>query len=277
MDENGNGDSARIRTDDQRRLKFTHPTLEAGERLAQLAWRCAHPWSFLGMLLLGGLVASMAGKLMTAAFVGLTLPILPVLAIWLGERSRRQATEAWVRSVARRAIVAGSIELAIYAAILAGQLVSVAHRIADPPMCQAKISHVGKGLQFYAMNHGRYPADLEALLIDAEMSAECFICPGGKDKPATGATTREAARNMLTQPGHLSYVYVGASVPPKDAPPGTVLLYEPLKNHDNEGANFLFADGDARWLDAAEAKYKISELQAGHNPPRPRSGAATRP
>lgn len=46
-----------------------------------------------------------------------------------------------------------------------------------------------------------------------------------------------------------------------------VLLYEPLSNHNDTGANFLFADGHVEWLDQHLARKVIRDLQSGKNPP----------
>jgi prepilin-type processing-associated H-X9-DG protein len=51
--------------------------------------------------------------------------------------------------------------------------------------------------------------------------------------------------------------------------PNTILLHERVPSaHKNGLVNFAYADGSVRTLTPAEAKWAISELAAGFNPPR---------
>ena len=47
----------------------------------------------------------------------------------------------------------------------------------------------------------------------------------------------------------------------------TVVVYEPLSNHDNEGCNFLYGDGHVAWESKTIAKRIIDQVNAGTNPP----------
>jgi prepilin-type processing-associated H-X9-DG protein len=70
----------------------------------------------------------------------------------------------------------------------------------------------------------------------------------------------------LSSGGHESYIYIPNLTGGVSA--DTVVLYEPLTNHTNQGINVLFGDGHVEFLRKATATGMISEIQAGFNPPR---------
>jgi prepilin-type processing-associated H-X9-DG protein len=137
--------------------------------------------------------------------------------------------------------------------------------------CRQNMLKIGEGVLLYCNDHqGRFPDSIDELVVNRYAVPSLFICPEGTDSVATGATPTEQADNLLAG-GHLSFVYVGKGMtylqsnsPPMD----TVLMYEPLSNHQGKGANFLFLDLHVGFMPAAYAKAMIDELNAGHNPPR---------
>lgn len=135
--------------------------------------------------------------------------------------------------------------------------------------CQRNLSQIAKGLLLYATdpaNNGKNPSDLGALLLYGEMSPEVFICPMSDDEPAPGPTPRDFAEQIRMNPKHCSYIYIGAGLDFKDTHPETVILYDREMRHD--GMNVLFHDGHAEWISKPQAEWILSELRAGHNPPR---------
>jgi prepilin-type processing-associated H-X9-DG protein len=46
-----------------------------------------------------------------------------------------------------------------------------------------------------------------------------------------------------------------------------VIAYEPVSNHDRDGAHFLMADGSVRFILQTEARAYIDALNDGINPP----------
>ena len=47
-----------------------------------------------------------------------------------------------------------------------------------------------------------------------------------------------------------------------------MILYEPPKNHANNGMNVLFVDGHVEWLSATDAKPILKQAAAGVRPIR---------
>ncbi len=117
----------------------------------------------------------------------------------------------------------------------------------------------------YANDHGgKYPDAVEGLLEEG-IGTEAFICPSTIDTRATGATTQAIVAEWAT-PGCFSYIYLGKGFTDKCST-DTVLMYEPLSNHDGDGSNVLFGDGHVRFVQAITMKKIIAELTAGQNPP----------
>lgn len=253
--------------------------LPVSARLARAGY-----WSFVAFaiawgLLCGGVFRTTSGPGPVAVVLLIVLALLAITTLSFGIAARRKATDPPMRSRASSVIVLAVLELVVLTVAVVKHVdpnrVPVRER-ANRVKCSSNLSQIGKALLLYSQDHKAYPPQLDALLLEEEMSAEVFICPSSADERAPGTQPSEIARNVVAKKGHLSYVYVGANLSPQNQDPTLVLAYEPLKNHADKGANFLFADGHTEWLDAAKAKYLISELQAGHNPPRARGGSATR-
>ena len=173
------------------------------------------------------------------------------------------------------ALVVGTLALLVVAALFVGggPPRSAAYRI----KCASNLRQIGRAMRHYASeNGGQYPDELNALLRTQDLSPRVFVCPASTDKPAIGASRAQQASNLLSG-GHLSYVYCGRGRSPI-GPAGEILAFD-ADGYDGQnnspgatpdgGREFLYADGHAAHLDAAEAGRVINELAAGFNPPRP--------
>jgi prepilin-type processing-associated H-X9-DG protein len=139
--------------------------------------------------------------------------------------------------------------------------------------CASNLMQIGTSLHLYLNELGGVlPPDFGPLVEQVDFPAELFVCPSTSDKVATGATTRQVVGKLLSEKGHLSYIYVGQGLAANQISSDMILAYEPLANHADEGMNILFGDGHPEWFIKAEAIRLIAELNAGHNPPRPKSG-----
>jgi prepilin-type processing-associated H-X9-DG protein len=174
--------------------------------------------------------------------------------------------------------------LAVVGLVMCGCMMSImmpslgrARQAAQRVKCQSNLRQIGQGIQMYANEHnGQYPDTIDKLITLEDLMPEAFVCPSTNDTPATGSTPQAQATN-LTAGRHLSYVYVGKGM---STPSGvgaanvttafvasTVVAYEPLGNHTNQGSNVLFADGHVAFVPAPQAKQIIADVQAGKNPP----------
>jgi prepilin-type processing-associated H-X9-DG protein len=138
--------------------------------------------------------------------------------------------------------------------------------------CGSNLRQIGLGLLLYAnANHGRLPPSLDLLLADpsADISADVLICPSTIDIPATGPTTQFVVADFRYSPRRCSYVYLPPNARLRALNPDQVVAYENPTNHAGQGMNVLFADGHVEWFQPHAATRLLSELAAGHNPPRP--------
>jgi prepilin-type processing-associated H-X9-DG protein len=119
-------------------------------------------------------------------------------------------------------------------------------------------------------NAGRFPDGFEQLLLTQDITSEVFCCPSSNDERATGESTPDLAK-ALSQPGHLSYVYAGKGLN-ASAPKDAVLAYEKPDNHNKDGMNVLYADGNVEFVRRDDSARMVAEIAAGHNPPRPADG-----
>jgi hypothetical protein len=116
--------------------------------------------------------------------------------------------------------------------------------------CSSNLKNIAGACVTYSNTHnGAYPADFANMMASSGMTSSFFICPDSNDTPATGTPAQQAAA-LTPGGGHLSYVWLGKGVT-SDSPTDTVLVYEPLSNHQQKGMNVLFNDYSVRWLSAA--------------------------
>jgi prepilin-type processing-associated H-X9-DG protein len=204
---------------------------------------------------------------------------LPAAAVALGliARSGRTSVSAGARRRAGAGLALGAIEIALVLFIAftlppLGRSRPAANRV----KCMSNLRQIGQGIFLYAMdNRGRFPPDLDALMLTQDLTFEVLVCPSSNDTKATGPTTQAALNAMHAQPGHCSYIYVGGSLTKQTATAQHVVAYEPMSNNRGAGMNVLFGDGSVQFLNQAESTYLLAELKAGHNPPRPKDDATT--
>jgi prepilin-type processing-associated H-X9-DG protein len=159
------------------------------------------------------------------------------------------------RSHPLRRLVGWSVGIILLLLLLIGILAPSLCRsseTANRVKCASNQRQIGQAILLYANEHGgKYPDRLEDLfLAGADVVSELFCCPSSNDEKALGQTMAEIAAN-LSQPGRLSYVYLGKGLT-TSSPPETPVLYEPIANHDNDGGNVLFADGHVEWYSRKE-------------------------
>jgi prepilin-type processing-associated H-X9-DG protein len=197
---------------------------------------------------------------------------LPVLLGLLSLRQRRRYLTgggwlAWV------AIVAGTINFFAvpafqqFATDRASRDYGISHGITR---CGSNLRQIGQAILMYANeNHGNFPASFQQLIETQEIASSVFICDFSNDTMANGPTTQAIAFNLMSG-GHLSYEYAGKGMSTSTVPPDTVIAYDRPGNHAavNLDVHVLFGDGHVERVSPDTLAHIISELGAGHNPPR---------
>jgi prepilin-type processing-associated H-X9-DG protein len=131
--------------------------------------------------------------------------------------------------------------------------------------CSRNLSCLGQAVMLYMADNKTLPESFLNLTFQCDISPEVYICPGSGDIAASPNNLSD----ITQKPGHCSYIYIakGQTLQWMDDY-SHILAYENPKNHDNEGAHVLYADGSVKWLTSQEISNVISELEAGFNPPR---------
>jgi hypothetical protein len=143
------------------------------------------------------------------------------------------------------------------------------HESDNSVRCGSNLRRIGVAMLDYANQHGgHYPDAAATLITNQDVAPELFVCPSSDDEPAAAGATRTATAANVATAGHLSYVFTSRSLTTA-SPADAVLAYEPLTNHRGRGIHVLCADGHVDWADVRLARLILSELKAGHNPPRP--------
>ena len=162
----------------------------------------------------------------------------------------------------------GLVPLALFLAIiLVLPMLGSPKERAQRIKCASTLRQIGQDIALYQNDHGVWPQSLAQIMMGGDLSAELFVCPSSGATPAGGATVQEAAK-ALANPKHCSFVYFPPLPGAGDLSPDAILVVERMVNHEGEGMNVLFADGHVEWCWRPEAQRILSELQAGHNPPR---------
>ena len=200
-------------------------------------------------------------------------PALSLLAVWFGVLGRRDAGPgpSAERGRATAGLWMGGVQLCLFLGALV--LLPSLGRAREPAQrvkCASNLRQIGQGIQIYANEHrGALPPSLDVLLTSVDLTSEVFVCPSSDHERAAGTTTRDVVSNFLANPQHCSYVYVAGGLTGAALTPAHVLAYEHATNHKRQGMNVLYGDGAVQWLGPKEAERLLSELTAGHNPPRP--------
>lgn len=193
-----------------------------------------------------------------------------VLAIVFGIIGLKRTRDPNVggKGLAISGIVLGSVSLIMVPCMISILLPSLnrARETANRVKCAANMKSLGMAMLLYSSgNQGKLPPGLPELILDQQLSGDLFVCPSSSLSPATNATPMQLAQ--MIQSGTVnSYVYAGSGSL-NNLPANAILLYEPISDHGNDGANFLFADGHVEFYTRNMAERTIARLKAGNNPP----------
>jgi len=203
--------------------------------------------------------------------VGVVIPILipSIVGIILGILGLNKTKDP---RVGGKGLAIAGICVSVASIFMAGCMMSIllpslnrARETANRVKCASNMRQIGQALLLYGNeNRGAYPADFKPLLLTQDITSEVFVCPSTNSTPAApGGTAQQQAAALLPQ--HCTYIYLpGHNI---NASADTVIVYEPITNHDGDGSNFLWGDGHVSFESKQTAAAMIKNLEAGQNPP----------
>ena len=235
--------------------------IDAGGRLAVAGLTCGV------LFFVQVVIAAVVHPKIEAALLFLLIAT-PLAAVLLGSVAGQRAKKVGSkpRRSARAAVWLGGGELALVLAF--GIMIPSMCRATEPANrfhCQYNLQRVGVALLNDATEHdGHFPDTLNELLAPdpAYLVTDLFTCPSSSDERALGQTPEEQARNLTAEPGHLSYIYVGAGLTKTTATADRVVAYDKPHNHNNEGINVLYGDAHTEFLDRKQAEQLIAKFRA---------------
>jgi prepilin-type processing-associated H-X9-DG protein len=145
--------------------------------------------------------------------------------------------------------------------------------------CASNMRQIAEAISAYASSHvGRFPDDLETVLVDADLPPNEFICPSSKDTPAPTAAAPQATAAGFRRPGHCSYVYIGKGLTTDMTTPDMIVMFEPLRDHHGDGMNVIFADFHVEWFSKRDGQAILNRVASGVRPVHdPTTAPATAP
>jgi hypothetical protein len=235
--------------------------------------RAAFAAFILGTVSVFALLMALCGPLMPIApqvalfLTSIGAAALAIPAVIALRKGAKENHEGWAR--ARHALIMASVAAGLVLVVFAmTQGLDRSHRKVNQIKCRSNLRALGQAMLLYAQdNKGQFPQQWSQLITHADVNPEVLICPASSDRPATGSTL-EAIIADFAKPGHCSYIYLGAGSSMSSVPKSFVLAYEPLDNHEKEGAHFIFGDASVEWLEAKDAQRLIDQLKSGVNPPK---------
>ena len=162
-------------------------------------------------------------------------PLIGIVAIVLGitalSRAGDQPQHYGGRGMAIGGIVCGGASfvtiamVALMASILLPSL-SRARELSKQVVCAVNMGAIGTALRIYADDYPDQGLPSLDLLVELDYVTEKqLVCPSSEDEP-----------------GDHSYIFVPYD-PSQPLDDDAVIMYESKSNHEDEGGNFLFADG----------------------------------
>ena len=204
--------------------------------------------------------------------IGIFIPVIPsIIGLILGFIGLSKTKDP---RVGGKGLAIAGIAVSVASFFMAGCMLSIllpslnrARETANRVKCASNMRQIGQALLLYGNdNRGVYPADFGPLLLTQEITSEVFCCPSTNATPAAPGGTAQQA--VVALPQHCSYIYLpGHNI---NATADTVIVYEPITNHDGDGCNFLWGDGHVSFESKQTAAAMIRSLEAGQNPPATR-------
>ena len=162
-------------------------------------------------------------------------------------------------------LVGGLIIIPLQLSVLLPAL-NRAREQANRVKCASNMRQLGQAMLMYANANGNHFPDklADLVLADSSLSPGVFVCPDDNKTPPDGTSPQTMAAGIASGQ-HTSYIYVGNGLTSSE-PADTILLYEPLGNHNKEGMNVLYSDGHVDWVPKSTAQQIMAEHASGQHP-----------
>ena len=210
-----------------------------------------------------GTTSGLAIAALVTGALGLLIPLLGIVGIVLGIIALRKTRDpaSTGKGLAIAGISLGAVGVLISLCMLSILLPSLnrARETANRIRCASNMRQIGMAILLYENDYRAKPTDLAVLLQTQDLEPSAVVCP-------THGITHAPSAMAFIPNQHTSYVYVGKDLP-RLAPPDSIILYEPISHHGQDGANFLYGDGHVEFHDRASADPMIQALESGRNPP----------
>ena len=109
----------------------------------------------------------------------------------------------------------------------------------------SNLRQIEQAARQYDIDHGEYPDSFQTLVLrGTDLRPDAFVSPMTSDTPATSWMA------MFSQPGHISYIWVGTGLKATSTA-DHVIGYQRFDSW-KPGTNVLFSDGSVRFMTATE-------------------------
>lgn len=168
----------------------------------------------------------------------------------------RRKPASWARMLAYLLVSLAFLALLLF--ILAPVLYHLFHHHDHRPMSGSNLRQIAQVAHSYAVDHdGHYPDSFETMVRweHSYLPPQLFASPDG---PATPASDFET---MFAEPGHISYVWVGAGLTVERVTGEIPLAYEgPVTDYET-GTLVAFVNGSVRRVKGEELRKLLSEAE----------------
>jgi hypothetical protein len=125
-----------------------------------------------------------------------------------------------------------------------------------PPSSASRLRHITSASIGYAVDFGAFPDSFETLVqSEWTVPADYFASPKGPATPAPDYKT------LFSEPGHISYVWIGAGLTWEMVEADTPLVYEGPVTDFEAGTLVGFVEGSVRLVKGEELRKLLSEAE----------------
>ena len=125
----------------------------------------------------------------------------------------------------------------------------------------SNLRQIGQAMRQAAIDDtrsGRFPADLETLYLNSDLTPQLFVSPRSSTPPPPGgARTREGQAEWVA--ANSDYVYVAGGLTDAVSALVPVAYEDPAKLDDRDGVNVLYGDGSVRFIPLPALRQELQQ------------------